>query len=209
MYNFIEYGFVKNQLNSKLVFGKILEKVKSDIRFRNPGINTNPNTRLNSPTREIVNSTTFEGANLSHEIVDFLQPFYPFCSTPNFSLSNKNHHTLIHWRFITKKPPQGQLVRQDYIIDPCWRETAYLRRGDAKKWSSPYANYIFSECEPVLILESEKYQDFYRNLYLRRLSDPYHRDDILDNFSGLITAYLREEKRRTRWMDHAVDSAIF
>lgn len=201
MYNFIEYGAVKNRLNPKLVFEKILGKVKSDIRFRNPGLDLKLETGLNS--------ASFEGANLSHEIVDFLRPFYPFCSTPNFSLSNKNHHTLIHWRFITKKPPRNQLVRQNYIIDPCWRETAYLRRGNAEKWSSPYANFIFLESEPVLILEAEKYAEFYRNLYLRRMSDPHHRDDILDNFSGLIAAYLREEKRRTRWMDHAVDSAIF
>jgi len=118
---------------------------------------------------------SFEGANQSHMIIDKLKAFYPGCVIPHFVMPDRNHHSIILW--------------ENHIIDPCWRETAYLRRGDTRKWFSPYASAIFDCLPPIMVLKQSEYLEAHEQLQDMRSRDVLHANDIID-FVPKINVYL-------------------
>ena len=66
-----------------------------------------------------------------------------------------------------------------WIVDVLHRNLFMLHRGRVEKWSSPYAEYLFSSLPPVFVGTIEEMEQLNEDLAKRRHDDIWHKDDNL------------------------------
>ncbi len=64
------------------------------------------------------------------------------------------------------------------IVDPLYRDLLMLSRGWTRKWTSPYANTVYS-LPPVFVGSGKDMQDLINQMESERKKDPDHAEDLL------------------------------
>jgi hypothetical protein len=68
---------------------------------------------------------------------------------------------------------EGQL-----IVDPLYRDLLMLGRGLTRKWTSPYANLLYS-LPPIFVGTVQEMSNLIAKMEVQRQKDPDHCDDLL------------------------------